>query len=458
MTIEKTEADLVTFIRGVVQLSAPLAARQRVGLVFRPGESCRMACFDADKLEKILLELISHVLKFSSANGQVAVAAQCDTTYARVTVEGSGNGIAGKVSPFTLEAASTVKPLSQSRLEECGLGLAQARELVQMHGGSVTVQTPAHSASTDSPVVRFEIMLPLGQPIASIEPMSRGFSASLASSARPFEGSTPPPSLPIQLNGGSQPLILVVEDNAELAAYFHQRLGSRYRVLVLDNTDIASAIAKIREMLPDFVIAEFALQGLDGIELCRRIRCHERTSHTPVILLTAQYLEVDHARALEAGADDYLPKPFSTSLLLARIHNLIESRRRLLERFRQQFIPRDVAVASPDSQFVHRVCEIIEQHLSDSRFNAEDLARNLALSRRQLFRKFKGLTGQTPHGFLRSMRLERAAQLLRGSEMTVMQITFAVGFDDLKHFRTVFRQRFGVLPSEFAKAPRSDLA
>jgi DNA-binding response OmpR family regulator len=272
----------------------------------------------------------------------------------------------------------------------------------------------------------------------------------MKSRSRSFEGSIPPRSIPALSNGGNQPLTMVVEDDPDLAAYFSQWLSSQYRVIALPAAEIA--LTTIRETPPDLVIAQSALPDPDGIELCRRIRCLERSSLTPVILLSAQYSEADHVRALEAGADDYISMPFSTTLLLARIHNLLESRRRLLERFFQQFTPLDVAIASPDNQFVVRVREIVQQHLSDSLFNAEDLARHLALSRRQLFRKFKGLTGQTPHDFLRSMRLQRAAQLLKRSEMTVMQITFAVGFDDLKHFRSVFRQHFGVLPSQFAKA------
>jgi DNA-binding response OmpR family regulator len=265
-----------------------------------------------------------------------------------------------------------------------------------------------------------------------------------------LEGSNPPLSIANQSNRLSQPLAMVVENDAKLAACFVQGLSSRYRVVALPAAEIA--LDRIRETPPDLVIAESALPDLDAIELCRRIRGDERSSHIPVILLSTQYLEADHVRALEAGVDDYFPMPFSTTLLLARISNLLESRRRLLERCCHPFMPRDLAFTPPNNQFVRRVREVVEQHLSDSRFNAEDLARNLALSRRQLFRKFKGLTGQTPHGFLRSMRLQRAAQLLTGSEMTVMQITFAVGFDDLKHFRSVFRQYFGVLPSQFAKA------
>jgi DNA-binding response OmpR family regulator len=229
-----------------------------------------------------------------------------------------------------------------------------------------------------------------------------------------------------------------------------QRLCSRYRVITTDVAEIV--LARIRETVPDLVLAD-SVPGLDGIELCQRIHDHELTSHIPVILLSARDLEADHVRALEAGADDYFPKPFSTALLLARIHNLLESRRRLIERYRQHIsLQPDLAVTSPDTQFLRRVRETVEQRLSDTQFNVGDLARNLALSRRQLFRKFKGLTGQTPHAFLRSVRLKRAAQLLLGSRMTIMQVTFAVGFDDLKHFRAVFRQQFGVLPSQYAKA------
>jgi DNA-binding response OmpR family regulator len=450
MNLKMAEADLVAFTRGVVQLSAPLAAREGVAIAFQPGEPYRLAFFDADKLEKILLELISNALKFTPAKGRVAVATRFDATSARITVEDSGVGISGESLPVIFDSARAPSSPGLIYLEEPGLGLVLAREWVQLHGGTITVQSPVHPRGT-FPGARFEIILPLARPTGSTEPSLCELSGSSASLARPFEGSIPPPSSLSLTNSGSQPLIFVAEDNADLAAYLRQRLCSQYRVIAADIAEIA--LARILETVPDLVLAESVLPGLDGIELCQRIRCHERTSHIPVILLSARDLEADHARALEVGADDYFPKPFSTALLLARIHNLLESRRRLIERFRQQINlqTRDVAITSPDAQFLRRVRETVEQHLSDSRFNADDLARNLALSRRQLFRKFKGLTGLTPHTFLRSMRMERAAQLLKGSQMTIMQITFAVGFDDLKHFRTVFRQQFGLLPSEFAK-------
>jgi CheY-like chemotaxis protein len=252
---------------------------------------------------------------------------------------------------------------------------------------------------------------------------------------------------------GNQPLILVVENNADRLSLFLQALRPQYRVVAAENAELG--LAKAQQTVPDLILADAFPLPLDGTELCRRLHSIEATSPIPFILLSASGRETDHAQALAAGVDDYVCEPFSLPLLVVRVHNLLESRRRLRERFRQEITlqPRGIAVTPVEAQFLRRIVDAVEKHLSDSGFNIDDLARNLSLSRRQLFRKFKALTGQTPHAFLRAARLTRAAQLLRESQMTIMEITFAVGFDDLKHFRTVFREHFGVLPSEYARNP-----
>jgi transcriptional regulator GlxA family with amidase domain len=177
------------------------------------------------------------------------------------------------------------------------------------------------------------------------------------------------------------------------------------------------------------------------------------TSHIPVILLAADDSEAGCMRALEAGVDDYLGKPFRFPLLRARVDNLLENRRKLHEHFQQlQTVqPRELATNQVDAEFLRRVVQIVEKNLADYEFDVETLARQMALSRRQLFRKFKALAGCTPNVFIRDIRLKRAAQLLRDSGMTVSEIIYAVGFSDPKYFRNIFRERFGVLPGEYNK-------
>jgi DNA-binding response OmpR family regulator len=228
-------------------------------------------------------------------------------------------------------------------------------------------------------------------------------------------------------------------------------LAADYRVI--EARDGEQGLRQAQEDVPDVIIAATNLPRLDGIGLCRRLKTDELASHIPVILLAAGGLEEFQMNALEAGADDYLVEPFSLPLLKARVDNLLRSRGRLDEHVSQELslLPRELAANQLDAQFLRRTIDIIERHLADFEFDVAALAQNMAVSRRQLFRKLKAVTGCTPNIFIRTLRLKRAAQLLRESPMTVTEITYAVGFSDLKHFRNLFREQFGVLPGEYTR-------
>lgn len=256
-------------------------------------------------------------------------------------------------------------------------------------------------------------------------------------------------------SGKELPLILLVQDNADLALSIQQFLQPDYRVtLVKDGTQ---GLIQARELLPDIVIADLAVPTLNGIELCRKFKSDELTSHIPVILLSADDSESGQLQALEAGADDYILSPFKPSLLKARVDNLQASRQRLRELFQQtkQLYPRDIAANQSDAKFIRRVIDVVEENMADCDFDLDTMARKLAISRRQLFRKLRAAAGCSPNTFIRTLRLQRAAQLLTESQMTVTEITYAVGFSDLKYFRTIFREYYGLAPGEYLKRSKT---
>ncbi|HEY1787938.1 MAG TPA: response regulator [Verrucomicrobiae bacterium] len=248
-----------------------------------------------------------------------------------------------------------------------------------------------------------------------------------------------------------QPSILLVQNDADLAVSIQQGFGPDYRTMLVK--DGAQGLIQARETLPDIIIAEVTLSILNGIELCRKLKNDELTSHIPVILLATQDSESGQLQALEAGADDYLIKPFKLSLLKARVDNLQESRQKLHELFKQvkQLYPRDIATNQSDAKFIRRVIDLVEANMADWDFDLDIMARKLAVSRRQLFRKIRAAAGCSPNTLIRTLRLRRAAQLLTESQMTVTEITYAVGFSDLKYFRAIFRDYYGVAPGEYLK-------
>ena len=248
------------------------------------------------------------------------------------------------------------------------------------------------------------------------------------------------------------PLVLLIESNPDLAVYVRQLLGHDYKIE--EAADDRDGREKARDLVPDIIIADIFPPPVDGVRLCREVKAAQLTSHIPVILLNTSDVENCQLQALEAGADDYIPKAFNLSLLKVRVDNLLASRRNLRARFHQQSVlqPRDLAVNQADALFLQRILTAIGQNLSDFEFDVEALARSVAVSRRQLFRKLKAVVDLSPKALIRSVRLKRAGQLLLESEMTVTEITFAVGFQDVKHFRTLFKEQFGVLPSEYIKS------
>ena len=247
------------------------------------------------------------------------------------------------------------------------------------------------------------------------------------------------------------PLVLLIESNPDLAVYIKQLLGHEYNIA--EAADDRDGREKAHGLVPDIIIADIFPSQVDGVRLCREVKAAQLTSHIPVILLNTSEDEDRQLKALEAGADDYIPKAFNLTLLRVRVDNLLASRRKLRASFQPHSVlqPRDLAVNQADAHFLQRALTAIEQNLSDFEFDVEALARSVAVSRRQLFRKLKAVVDLSPKALIRSVRLKRAGQLLLESEMTVTEITFAVGFQDVKHFRTLFKEQFGVLPSEYIK-------
>jgi YesN/AraC family two-component response regulator len=211
-------------------------------------------------------------------------------------------------------------------------------------------------------------------------------------------------------------------------------------------------LKKVLDKFPNLIISDVMMPVMDGFELCRKLKSDERTSHIPVILLTAKADMDSKIEGLEFGADDYVTKPFDAKELDVRVKNLIEQRKKLREKFSRmiEVKPGEITASSMDEQFLERLLNVFEDHVDDSDFSTEDLAHEVGMSRSSLHRKLQALTNQPTHEFLRTLRLKRAAQLLKQTAGTVTEIAYAVGFTNPSHFSKIFRQQFGQSPSEFA--------
>jgi DNA-binding response OmpR family regulator len=244
-------------------------------------------------------------------------------------------------------------------------------------------------------------------------------------------------------------IILIVEDNKDFQAFIRQHLEPTYKVI--EAVDGQDGFEKATAAIPDLIISDIMMPKMDGYQLCHALKNDQRTSHIPVILLTARAGEDSKLAGLETGADDYLTKPFSSRELLVRAKNLIEQRRKLREKFSRDVVlkPSEIAITSMDEQFLNRVKEVVEKYISDEDFTVEDLGHKVGMSRVQLHRKLRALTNQSASQFILSMRLQRAIDLIKQNAGTVSEIAYMVGFNTPNYFAKCFRKRFGCSPSEY---------
>jgi len=422
--------DLAAFLRAFAGAFAGLAEAKGIALDVRAPPSLVLSC-DAEIVEQVVGNLLANALRFTPEGGKVHLGLEEDGAHAIIRVRDTGPGIpAGdleRIFDRFYQAPASTDGLGT------GIGLALARELTALHGGTLEVESTPGFGST------FTLRLPLAQEETAPEAPAPAVAPVDFEAAPEAEPAEPP---------ADAPHVLIVEDHDAMRAFVRDVLRRRYRT-----TEAATgeeALDAARDDPPDLVVSDVMMPGIDGVELVRRLRATDALAAVPVILLTARADEESRLEGLGAGADDYLAKPFSAAELLARAENLIELRRALRERYSAEVVvgPSKVAVPSTDAVFLDRVRAVVEEHIGNTAFGVEWLAGEVHLSRRQLHRRLRALTGLSTVGFIRMMRLERAAHLLEQRAGTVAEVARAVGFEDASYFARLFRQVYGRPPSD----------
>ena len=456
MQLHAREVDLVPLLRQLTAAFSSRAERQGLTLVF-DAEVETLPCYvDADKLEKVVLNLLSNALKFTDRGGKVRLRLtqrRADTgAWAEITVQDTGRGIPVEELPRLFDRFHQVEDGTTRPHEGTGIGLALARELVELHHGTITIESTEKFGST------FTVRLPLGrahlQPSDLAEPPGPGAAPHrMVHAPLLLEGDgtdTKDRQEPPLLAQGDRPTVLVVEDNVDMRAYLKSHLSPHYRVA--EAAHGKAGLEVVRSLRPDLIISDVMMPEMDGYQLCRAVKADPALGHIPVVLLTARADDESRLEGLEIGADDYLAKPFNAEEMLLRVENLIEIRRRLHAHFSGRVVvgASQVVVSSTEAAFLEQVRDVIEAHLGDTHFGVERLADEVGLSTRQLLRRVKETAGLTPNGYIRMLRLERAAQLLEQRAGSVSEIAYQVGFNQPEYFSKLFRQVFGIPPSEYA--------
>ena len=398
---------------------------------------------DVEKLERIYFNLLSSAFKFTPKNGKVTVRLFAlekeGQPFFRFTVANTGSLISAEHIRSIFDRFYKI----DMHHAGSGIGLALVKAFVEMHGGTIQVE------SDEKQGTMFTVDLPscccTSSPDTSSMDMSSMGTSGHESPVELLEGEEEEE----RNYDSSRMSVLVIDDNADIRSYIHGLLSAEYSVIEAANG--SEGIRKAMKYVPDLIISDVMMPGIDGIECCRRLKSELQTCHIPVILLTACSLDEQRIQGYDGGADSYISKPFSSQLLLARIHNLIDSHQRLKQFFgdRQTLAKEDIC--DLDKDFVEKFKALIEEKMGDSELNVEDLGREMGLSRVQLYRKIKSLTNYAPNELLRMSRLKRAASLLASSGMTVAEIAYEVGFTSPSYFTKCYKEQFGESPTEFLK-------
>ncbi len=441
--IDLRQGDVEEHVRTVFRSFQPLAEQRGIQLSLQLSGDLPPFRFDAGKVESVLNNLLSNALKFTPAGGKVTVSCGRSSSPARpseqapveVIVRDTGIGIPVDALEKVFDRFYQVDSTSTRGGGGTGIGLALSKELAELLGGSLHVQSETGKGS------HFTFLLPVVAGASDV-PV-----AAAAIVPEPTEAPLKNPSL---RHTAERPCVLLIEDNAELRAFVKACIIHQWRVTEAANGE--EGIEKALALLPDLVISDVMMPRKDGYAVCEALKTKELTAHIPIILLTAKSTMEARIKGLRTGADDYLTKPFNSDELLARMENLVENRRRLLQRYRQSPVP-DVDtetefLTAPDREFLRRFTLTVEEHLPDETIGVEDLAQKMFISRVQLHRKLKAITDQNVTDFVRDYRLKRAMSMLKNHEGRVYEVASKVGFGSEKYFSRAFKEKFGMPPSQ----------
>jgi len=452
LKLHSKPGDIVKFISEISLSFTDIAEEKEIDFIFDTTVDSMFTSFDHDKIERILFNLLSNAFKFTPADGQVSVLlnvdkeAGNDASSLEIKVIDTGIGI-------PLEKQSKIferffqHDIPDSMINQgSGIGLAITREFVKMHGGKITVESePDHGSC-------FIIKLPL---IIYVAPeMDLSFDDEGDSKNQNDISHDESKTVSKQQHISKKPVVLLVEDNDDFRFYLKDNLKDLFFLIEASNG--REGWQKALAMHPDIIVSDISMPEMTGIELCKKLKGDKRTSHIPVVLLTALTGESEQLKGLEIGANDYMTKPFNFEILLSKIKNILTLRDTYKQTYKKQMDVQlhDMPLQNEDEKLLRSIVEYIELNILNDSLSVEELSRKMSMSRGSLYNKVLMLTGKSPVEFIRSIRLKKAVYLLENSQMTISQICYEVGFNTPKYFTKLFKDEYNVIPSAYASSIR----
>ena len=459
LQLKASKSNIVFFIEDIKLSFEELARVRQINYTFNAPNEAIEVWFDKINLKKIVFNLLSNAFKFTPDGGTISIELATTTKkhkllnatdYLKLVISDSGRGIPDKSIKAIFDRYYQLGEDENTR-SGTGIGLALCKNLIKLHHGKIKVKSVEGSGTS------FTVLLQLGTNHLNenemvTETADTKNDTMLYAETPDFlvnpaiSNETNETSLAVDAN---KQTLLIVDDNPEVRSFIKTIFEKDNNIYEAENGEEAIEIAKNNTI--DLIISDVMMPIMDGMELCETIKSNILTSHIPVILLTAKTSEDAHKEGFIHGADAYITKPFNAELLVLRVKNILRSRKKLIEKFKKDSIlePSAITATSTDELFLQKAIDLIEQNMSGSEFNINDFIQEMGMSRSVLYRKLKALTDQSITEFIRTIKLKRAGQLILQSDLSISEIAFDLGFNDLKHFRKSFQKLFNELPSDF---------
>ena len=458
MQMRMTETDLVGFVNDVHSLFKHQAAARHVSLQFSHDCERLPVWIDRKHFDKVIVNLLSNAFKFTPAGGHINISIDHDESHARIIISDDGEQIPNDKLERIFERFYQSPSKVNDRNVGTGIGLDLTRSLVELHHGTISAQNLEKGC-------QFTVVLPLGNAHLKPEEMidettlpqnEEGAEQETVDTMQEelFEPEQEEMQEQPQRNANERKVIVIAEDDDEIRQFLETELGNDYDVHACRNG--REALGEVYRSHPDLVISDIMMPEMDGYTLCARLKSNAATNFIPIILLTAKNRDEDKLEGLETGADAYMVKPFNIDILRRIVLNLINAHQLMKMKYsRSDHLEKlidDVQVPkSPDEKLLDRLMATVNKHLDDSDLNVDLIADEVGISRVHLHRKMKELTGQTPHDFIRNLRLKRAATLLATQSMNVTEVMYACGFANATSFSTIFKKFYGMTPRDYMR-------
>lgn len=451
LKLQESEGELVSFVKETCDSFKDLSERKKISFCFNSQIDQLHTSFDHDKLERIIFNVLSNAFKFTLEGGKIALDLkkmvnapdQCKT-WVSIKISDTGIGIPPDKKERIFERFFQNSTAASVLNQGTGIGLSITKEFVQMHGGTIEVESEFEKGTT------FYIHLPFIETSTLAGENNKSLLDSELNERTQKEEYPEKNNEQNSTNGNTEtPLVLLVEDNEDFRFYLKDNLRMHYKVV--EASDGKDGWHKTLSHHPQLIVTDISMPHMNGIELTKKIKSDRRTSHIPVILLTALTGEKEQIKGLETGANDYITKPFNFEVLNAKVNNLLRLNNTLKNTYSKQIkvLAPEIKIESDDEKLLNTIMIYLEENLTNSQLSVEDLSRHVGMSRSSLYSKILELTGQTPVEFIRSVKLDKAAVLMEKSDMNVAQIAYSTGFSTPHYFAKAFKTKFGILPSEF---------